>query len=203
MTAFNGLYAITPVSSPNLTVAVSQAIAGGAKLIQYRDKSANHPMRKRQALELKQLCDQQNIPLLINDDVNLAAEIGASGVHLGQQDCDLNAAREQLGTDAIIGISCYNQLQLALTAAAAGADYVAFGRFFPSHSKPDAKQAHIDLLQLAREQLSIPIVAIGGITPENALPVIAAGADMLAVIDGLFGQPDIQNAANTYSKLFK
>jgi len=172
-------------------------------MIQYRDKSNNAPRRLKEAQALWHLCHQFKIPLLINDDLDLAARCGADGVHLGAEDAPLTEARRKLGESAIIGVSCYNRLERALAAEAAGADYVAFGRFFPSGSKPQAVQAHPDLLRLARRRLRIPIVAIGGITPENGGPLVEAGADMLAVIQGVFRATDIRAAAARFARLFQ
>ena len=201
-----GLYAITDAGLQHpdrLIDAVTRAIDGGAQLIQYRDKSGDTRLRSRQASALATLCNTRNILLIINDDLELAAACGAHGVHLGRYDPDLQQARQQLGHDAIIGISCYNRLELAHKAAQQGADYIAFGRFFPSHTKPDAVTAEIDLIRQAKQQLTLPIAAIGGITTANAAPLIEAGADMLAVVHGVFAADDIHQAAATYSQLFK
>ena len=200
-----GLYAITDtalLADSVLVERVWQAIRGGATVIQYRDKQLPDESRRHQADALAALCSSHGVPLIINDDVALAAAVGAAGVHLGENDADLQAARRQLGTDAIIGVSCYNRLELALQAAASGADYVAFGRFFPSSTKPGAVQALPALLTEARQVLDIPVVAIGGITPENGRALVSAGAGLLAVIHGIFGQQDIEAAARRYSALF-
>lgn len=149
------------------------------------------------------LCKHHQALLIINDDVNLAQSVGANGVHLGREDADLSHAKIQLGEAAIIGISCYNRLDLAHNAAQAGADYVAFGRFFPSLTKPHAIQATPELLRQAKTTLNLPLVAIGGITPENGAPLIEAGADMLAVVHGIFGQPDIRAACQKLTTLFE
>lgn len=185
-----------------LTAAVAQALTGGARLIQYRDKGVDALRRRAEATALCALCRAHGVPLLINDDVALAATVGAAGVHLGRDDIPLIEARARLGTRALIGVSCYNSLDRAHQAIAAGADYVAFGRFFPSHSKPDALQADPVLLNQAHATLSVPVVAIGGITPDNGVELLAAGADILAVIDGVFAQPDIEAAARRYARLF-
>ena len=202
----DGLYAITDsnlIPAAELAARVAQAIAGGATVIQYREKQLAASERHRQAAALAALCRRHAVPLLINDDVELAAAVGAAGVHLGRDDTAIRTARERLGADAIIGVSCYNTLQRAHAAAAAGADYIAFGRFFPSHTKPDAVQAEPELLQQARRQLELPLVAIGGITPENGARLLATGANLLAVIHGVFGQPDAQAAAQRYTDLFE
>jgi thiamine-phosphate pyrophosphorylase len=200
-----GLYAITDttlLADRVLVGRVEQAIRGGATLIQYRDKQLSPPERQRQAAALAELCNSRGVPLIINDDVTLAASVGAAGVHLGEHDTGLQAARRALGSDAVIGVSCYNRVDLARQAAASGADYVAFGRFFPSSTKPAAVQATPALLTAARQAVDLPIVAIGGITPENGVQLLSAGADLLAVIHGVFGQPDVEAAARRYAALF-
>lgn len=200
-----GLYAIADSSylaTDQFVPAVRAALAGGARVIQYRDKLATAAQRESIARALNVLCCAQAVPFLINDDVALAATVGAAGVHLGRDDPDIAAARAALGDAALIGVSCYNELGRARTAQAAGADYVAFGRFFPSRTKPQAVPATPELLRAARGALTIPIVAIGGITPENGASLIAAGADALAVIEGVFNQPDIRAAAERYARLF-
>lgn len=201
-----GLYAITDpglLTGPDWLDQVEAALAGGASLLQYRDKDADTPLRRERAAALLARCRAHGVPLLINDDVELATALGADGVHLGRDDSTIEAARAQLGPRAIIGVSCYNHLPCALTAAAAGADYVAFGRFFPSRTKPHAVQAETALLHRARRELAIPLAAIGGITADNGGALIAAGADLLAVIHGLFGQPDVAAAARRLSALFE
>lgn len=200
-----GLYAITdPLLIPDdrLTAAVEQAILGGARLIQYRDKSHDAARRLAQAGALNELCQRHAVPLIINDDVELAAQVGAAGVHVGKDDPAFAIARACLGKNALIGVSCYDRLDLALEAARAGADYVAFGAFFPSPTKPTEIRASVALLRKARAALSVPIVAIGGITPDNAPLLLDVGADALAVVSGVFGQPDIQAAARRYANLF-
>jgi thiamine-phosphate pyrophosphorylase len=181
---------------------VGQAIAGGARLIQYRNKAGDPDRRRRDALALLEVCRSAGVPLIINDDLDLAERIGADGVHLGRDDPDPREARRRLGPDAIIGLSCYNQLDRAAQAQEIGADYAAFGRFFPSSTKPLAVRATLDLLRRARGDLSISLVAIGGITPENGRPLISAGADMLAAVESVFTQPDIRAAAAAFTKLF-
>jgi len=200
-----GLYAITQDSERDifdLRAQVAAAIAGGARMVQYRDKSVDHRQRRLAAQVLLELCRNNDTALIVNDDVELAAEVRADGVHIGWEDAPLRAARARLGPRSIIGVSCYNQLRLALAAQSGGADYVAFGSFFTSLTKPLAAQATLELLRRARPQITLPIVAIGGITPENGGALIAAGADMLAAISGVFGQPDIAAAARAYSRLF-
>ena len=188
--ALHGIYGITDdalLGPQALLPDVEQALKGGIALLQYRSKSLAVAAKKEVARELLALCRSHSVPLIINDDMQLCAEIGADGVHLGQSDGDCSAARELLGENAIIGVTCHASIDKARAAAAAGADYVAFGRFFPSQTKPDASPADIELLAQARREITIPIVAIGGINAENGASLIAAGADMLAVIHSLFG----------------
>lgn len=201
-----GLYAIADtryLDDARLIDAVAHAIKGGARVIQYRDKKHAAVERMRQASELAALCRQRGALFIVNDDVTLAKETRADGVHLGREDVPLAEARKQVGTQAIIGVSCYNELGRAEAAEKQGADYVAFGRFFPSRTKPQAVQANPELLREAKKKLHIPVVAIGGITPENGASLIAAGADALAVIEGVFGQADVRAAAERYARLFK
>jgi thiamine-phosphate pyrophosphorylase len=169
-------------------------------MVQYR---AKRNATRDQALALCELCRAMAIPFIVNDDPVLAKAIGADGVHLGKDDMPLHEAREFLGAERIIGVSCYGELTRAETAAQAGADYVAFGSFFFSSTKPGAVRAPQGLLQQARRLLKLPIVAIGGITPENGGALLAAGADLLAVANGVFGPPDPQRAAQRYNELFR
>jgi thiamine-phosphate pyrophosphorylase len=198
-----GLYAITQCENKTAETVVSEvaaAIRGGAVLVQYRDKNPADGLSL--AKELVNICHRHNVPMIINDNVELAAKVGADGVHLGKNDGDIAEARKRLGPDAIIGVSCYDFVEKAIVAQAQGASYAAFGRFFSSSSKPLAAPAHITTLQKARQSLSIPIVAIGGILPENGGQLLTAGADLLAVIGGLFdSQPE--QSARAYQALFK
>ena len=186
-----------------LTEHVRLAVRGGAQIVQYRNKRARSDKLMRELQELRELCRACQVPLLINDDVALALTIDADGVHLGRDDGSVAAARSLLGKTRLIGASCYNDLALANQARAEGADYVAFGSFNASPTKPDAVKASPMLLVRARRELDLPIVAIGGITPENGTLLIEAGADALAVISGVFAQPDIATAAARYSRLFE
>jgi thiamine-phosphate pyrophosphorylase len=200
-----GLYAVTdgaPRAPGALAAAVEAALLGGAVLVQYRDKGADPERRRREAEALLEVCRGYGAPLLVNDDVALAAAIGADGVHLGREDLPLAEARRRLGARSIIGVSCYADPRRALAAQSAGADYVAFGRFFPSLTKPLASPASVAMLAAARARLRVPVVAIGGITPENAPALIAAGADLLAVAHGVFGEPDPRAAAERFARLF-
>lgn len=196
-----GLYVITDGPRPDLIDAVTHALDGGARLLQYRDKSTDSARRHGEAAALRQLCDTYAVPLIINDDIALAQAVAADGVHLGEDDDDIAAARAVVGADAIIGISCYDSLQLAKAAASAGASYVAFGAFFPSPTKPLAARASIELLRQSAA-LGVPRVAIGGITPDNAPLLIEAGANYLAVISAVFGADDVRHAAQRFTDLF-
>jgi thiamine-phosphate pyrophosphorylase len=199
-----GLYAITRETddTAQLLREVSAALNGGASAVQYRDKSGDAARQHEQASELLMLCQRHAVPLIINDSLRLADLVGADGVHLGCDDGAVREARIILGAQRIIGVSCYQSLELALAAQEAGADYVAFGSFYPSTTKPDAPRADLALLQQGSGVLQLPIVAIGGITPDNAEPLIEAGADAIAVIDALFGAPDIQATARRFAELF-
>jgi thiamine-phosphate pyrophosphorylase len=197
-----GLYAITDGPRGDLIAACAAALRGGASVLQYRDKTADRPRRDHEARSLVQLCTSHGVPLIVNDDVELAAEVGAAGVHLGEHDGDIAAARARLGPDAIIGGSCYDSLDRARQLAAAGVDYLAFGAFFPSPTKPHARRATPDLLRAARA-LQRPLVAIGGITPDNAGTLIQAGADFLAVVSGVFAGSDPAAAARRFCALFQ
>lgn len=196
-----GLYAITNGPRADLLAAVAQALAGGVRLLQYRDKSADAPRRHAEAAALQQLCRGHGVPLIINDDIALARAVGADGVHLGREDGDLAGAREALGEHAIIGVSCYDSLQRAQTAARAGASYVAFGAFFPSPTKPLAPRAPLELLRQSAA-LGVPRVAIGGITPDNGGSLVEAGADYLAVISAVFAAADVRAAARRFADLY-
>jgi thiamine-phosphate pyrophosphorylase len=199
-----GLYAVTPdqLDDAKLAADVDAALAGGAKLVQYRNKLADPAVRRRQAKALLAICRSHGAPLIINDDTELALEIGAEGVHLGSEDESIAATRRKLQPQAIIGASCYSLLESARQAQQAGATYVAFGSFFPSSVKPGAAHAPLTLLQEAKKELALPVVAIGGITHANALQLIAAGADSVAVISALFSAADVRTAALHFSELF-
>jgi len=203
-TAIKGLYAITDecLTLNGLLEKTAQVITGGASLVQYRAKNRDHEQQLQEAQVISALCKQRDVTFIINDDIMLAKDIGADGVHLGKDDESIQQARAVLGEHAIIGVSCYNDVELAIMAQRLGADYVAFGSFFPSATKPDAVHAPIDLLRHAKARLSISIVAIGGITPHNAPVLIDAGADAVAVIHGLFGHANPGFMAREYAQLF-
>ena len=199
-----GLYAITRETddTAQLLAAVAAALRGGAKTVQYRDKSGDVARQHEQASELLHLCHRHEVPLIINDSLRLADLVGADGVHLGCDDGSVREARIILGHDRIVGVSCYQSLPLALAAQDAGADYVAFGRFFVSATKPNAAQAELSLLHQAAHQIHRPIVAIGGVTLDNAERLIMAGADAVAVVGGLFDSDDIEDTAQQFADLF-
>lgn len=197
-----GLYLITPDEreTSRLLERVGEVI-GQATWLQYRNKGADARLRAAQATALRALCREAGVPLIINDDPQLAGACGADGVHLGEDDGDVSAARELLGADAIIGASCYDDIGRAARMAAAGADYLAFGAFFPSSSKATTRRATPSLLGDAAA-LGKPLVAIGGITADNAPELVSAGADLLAVIGGVFDAPDPAVAASALRLAF-
>ena len=201
-----GLYAITDseLLKGKLLPYVEAALKGGATLLQYRDKSSDDARRLREAEALRELCNRHGAALIINDDAELAARLGV-GLHLGQGDGSLSAARALLGREAIIGGTCHAQLELAEAAAREGASYVAFGRFFNSNTKPGAPAADVELLAAAQARINLPIVAIGGVTLDNAPELIAHGASMVAVVHGLFGADsaaEVERRARAFSALF-
>ena len=198
-----GLYAVTPgiADTGVLAARVGAALAGGAAMIQYRAKDIDRGIALAQAMRLAALCREHGIPFIVNDSVDLALEAGADGVHLGRDDGDTREARRRMPR-GILGVSCYADPERARAAAAAGADYVAIGSVFASTTKPAAVRAPLELLARAREASGLPVVAIGGITPANAAQAIAAGADMVAVINAVFDAPDVRAAAAAFATLF-
>nr|WP_164504350.1 thiamine phosphate synthase [Nitrosomonas sp. HPC101] len=203
-TGVSGLYAITPdiEDTDQLCAMVYHVLAGGVSWLQYRNKVADSRLRFVQATKIHLLCRQFQVPLIVNDHLDLAVEIDAEGLHVGGRDISPTVARCHLGQDKIIGVSCYNQLDRAIEAEEAGADYVAFGAFYPSMTKTNAHQAPLDLLTAAKKKLGIPVVAIGGIDLDNAKVMIVRGCDAVAVSQALFGARDIQSAARHFSELF-
>lgn len=199
-----GLYAITPdtLNTELLCEKVEKTLQGGACLVQYRNKAAHAVLRLRQATALLALCRSFNVPLIINDHLDLCAQIDADGLHLGATDCDLGAARRLLGGHKILGASCYNRLDLVVRAEAAGASYAAFGACFSSDTKPEAVNAPFSLFAEAKQKTAIPLVAIGGITLENALQAIDAGASAIAVVGALFDADDIAATSQQFTQLF-
>ena len=198
-----GLYAVTDpllIRDYEFGARVDEAIAGGARVVQYRDKRRDSGHRAR-AEELRQLTRNSGALLIINDDPELADAVDADGLHLGKDDVGLFKARKLMGK-RLIGVSCYNRLDLAQQAQLEGADYVAFGSFFPTSTKSQTVHAEVELLRQSRKAIKIPIVAIGGITAQNGAPLVAAGADALAVASGLFGRNDVRAAASELNLLF-
>ena len=200
-----GLYAITDerlIPEASFAATVEQALAGGAAVVQYRDKSSDAAKRLKQASGLRALCDQYSALLIINDDIELAKNVGADGIHLGEHDASVDQARAVLEDNTLIGVSCYNELDRAIAAQAAGADYVAFGAVFTSPTKPHARAASCELIREAVQKLDIPVCAIGGIDETNAASVVATGADMIALISGLFAAKDVRRTAETVARMF-
>jgi thiamine-phosphate pyrophosphorylase len=198
-----GLYALTPdeADTARLTELVQAAIEGGARLVQYRNKVASPRLRRQQAEALLTLCRRSGVPLIINDDLALASAIEADGVHLGRDDGDASVARARL-PGRILGVSCYNEIDRAIAAQRAGADYVAFGRFFQSRTKPGDIMASLDLVARAKRKVRLPVVAIGGIEFEHTPSLIAGGVDAVAVISALFSSADVRQAARRFAAFF-
>lgn len=201
--AIKGLYAITPdeLNTAELLRKTRLVLQGGATVLQYRNKLAAADLQLAQATALRNLTREFGAIFIVNDDALLAQQVAAEGVHLGDEDGSSAAARAVLSSDKLIGVSCYNRLDLAHRAVQNGADYVAFGAFFASSVKPNAPVASLALLQQARREIALPIVAIGGITVENGASLIAAGADALAVISAVFAAADIKQSAQQFSEL--
>jgi thiamine-phosphate pyrophosphorylase len=200
-----GLYVITPdeLSSEVLIARVADAIEGGARMVQYRRKGLDFAAKLAEARAVAELCRVGGVLFIVNDDPRLAAEVGADGVHLGRDDGTVAAARAIVGERAVVGVSCYDQLDLAVAAERCGADYVAFGSFFPSSVKPGAVRPPLRLLAEARAAVSCPVVAIGGITLDHAPELVAAGADALAVISDIFQAIDVSARSRAYACLFE
>jgi thiamine-phosphate pyrophosphorylase len=200
-----GLYAVTPhrTDSIALICMVDAALRGGASVIQYRSKSIADSLRRLQAHEIANLCRLRNALFIVNDSVELACDVDADGAHLGKDDGDVVVARTLLGPGKLLGVSCYNDIGRARKAVAQGADYVAFGSFFSSPTKPGALRAGTELLQIAAAEISLPVVAIGGITEDNAAGLIAAGADAVAVLSALFDALDVEAQARRFARLFQ
>jgi thiamine-phosphate pyrophosphorylase len=201
----HGLYAITPdeAYSPLLLAKVEAALQGGISLLQYRNKSADFKLQTQQAGAIQSLCKQYQVPFIINDSVELCLILDADGVHIGADDGNIAEVRAKLGADKILGASCYNRFDLALSAQQAGATYVAFGSCFASSTKPHAPVATLDLFKQAKAKLHIPEVAIGGISLINASLVIEAGVDSIAVINAIFNADDVKLATQQFAQLFK
>lgn len=204
MLTIEGLYAITPETpdTEGLLSRMRQALLGGTRVVQYRAKKLPAKVQEAQARELRRLCRAFSAAFIVNDSIELALKVDADGVHLGKDDLSIREARKRLGQRALLGISCYDRLDSALAAAREGADYVAFGSFFPSTTKPNAVRAPISLIQDAKRLLAPPVVAIGGITLDNAAQLTRVGADAVAVLSALFDAPDIEACARGFSQLF-
>ena len=200
-----GLYAVTPDEADTdlLLAKVEAALQGGISMLQYRNKLADHKLQTQQARAILPLCRQYQVPFIINDSVKLCLTLDADGVHIGAEDGNLTEIRARMGQDKILGASCYDRFDLALAAQQAGADYVAFGACFASSTKPNAPVANLSLFDQAQTQLTIPAVAIGGITLTNAPQVIAAGADSLAVINAIFNATDVKSSTEQFTQLFR
>ena len=199
-----GLYAITPDSADlnTLIQKTKSAIEGGAFMVQYRSKIQDRDVKMQQCAAILRLCREHNVPCIVNDDVEMCRTLKADGVHLGEEDDNIAEVRHILGEDAIIGSSCYDQLDRAKTAQKEGASYVAFGAMFATSTKPNAPRATLALLKEAKREIQIPIVAIGGITVNNAHDVIKTGIDAIAVINSLYEAKSIKETAETFVKMF-
>ena len=201
-----GLYVITDcdrLAGASLLSVTEEILQAGVTALQYRDKSAGDTGRKCTAAALSTLCREYGCLFIVNDDVQLAKSTGSDGVHLGQGDVDCKTARKTLGEEAIIGVSCYNSLDLARTAATDGADYVAFGSFYPTSSKRNTVTAEPAIIKQAKASLSLPVAAIGGITPANCPPLLARGADMLAVISSIYRAKDPTAAVEEFNRVIR
>lgn len=204
MTEVTGLYAITPDlgDTPALLRKVEAALEGGARALQYRNKVADPGLRLQQARGLARLCRAYHVPLIVNDHLDLALEVEAEGLHIGADDGSIAEARRRLGPGRILGVTCYRKIENALEAARLGASYVAFGGFFPSSVKGGTGGAPMSILGEAKRRTNLPVVAIGGITVDNAPRLVAAGADSVSVITAVFGAPDIAAAARQFAAIF-
>lgn len=199
-----GLYAITDcdnLPTQELLPVTEQILMAGVAALQYRDKSGNQDKRTYEAGRLRELCGKHNCLFIVNDDVQLAKEAGSDGVHLGSGDCDCKTARHELGPEAIIGVSCYDSLEAAQDAVAEGADYVAFGAFYPTVSKQKTVAAEPEIIKRAKQRISVPIVAIGGITPANCRVLVECGADLLAVIGSIYRAGDPYKTVREFNRI--
>ena len=203
-----GLYAITNenlMPEDHFLNMAEAAITSGVSILQYRDKSTDQKKRQYQARKLKELCDQHDVIFIINDDISLAKQVDADGVHIGKNDHSIYEAKKQIGEDKIIGVSCYNQISIAIDAIKNGADYIAFGSFFGSSIKPDAPHASDEHITSIKKQYSTPVCCIGGITTKNHQPLLEAGTDMLAIISDIFSNTDnarISHQCSQFKKAF-
>jgi thiamine-phosphate pyrophosphorylase len=198
-----GLYAVTP-DEPRTDILlrkVGEALSGGASVVQYRNKTAGPALRLEQGRALAALCRAAGVSFIVNDDIALALELDADGAHLGAQDGDLAEAKRRLGRAKLLGASCYDRIELAEAAVKAGVDYLAFGSVFSSRTKPGAVRAPLAIFAEARRRFALPLVAIGGITLQNAPQVFAAGADAVAVISAIFDAADIVASAAGFIRI--
>ncbi|MFZ6752657.1 thiamine phosphate synthase [Undibacterium sp. Dicai25W] len=204
MNNLRGLYIVTPDwdDTEQLLKATEQALQGGANIVQYRHKTASVGLRKEQALAVQVLCRQYQKPFIINDHLDLFLELDADGLHVGGMDISVAQARAQIGTDKILGASCYGDLELARTAVSSGASYVAFGGFYPSRIKKYAVTTAATIVADAGKKFQLPKVVIGGMTLENCQPLVQYGAEMVAVISGVYMADDPKLAAQQFSALF-
>tara|TARA_B100000683_G_scaffold188182_1_gene181470 strand:- start:146 stop:820 length:675 start_codon:yes stop_codon:yes gene_type:complete len=201
----NGTYGITPDNLPSeaLIEKIRSSLMGGVKILQYRNKGNNWAKKIEEISEIKKICQKYNVPFIINDNLNIALEVDADGLHVGKDDVSIKKARESLGNNKMLGVSCYGDLQRATKAEKLGADYIAFGSFFKSKTKPKAPLIEKNILEKARYICQCPIVAIGGITPENGSELLKNGADMLAVADAIFSSKDCKLNAQKMARLFQ
>nr|WP_314547335.1 thiamine phosphate synthase [uncultured Massilia sp.] len=199
-----GLYLVTPdwSDTERLLDATARALDGGVALVQYRNKTASPAQRREQASALLRLCRGRARPFIVNDHVALAMELDADGVHVGGTDAPVRAVRAALGPDKIVGTSCYGELALAEAAQDAGASYVAFGGFYPSVVKQYAVTTAPSTVALAKERLRVPVVVIGGMTVENARPLVGHGADLVAAISSVYRAEDPEGVAREFAALF-
>lgn len=199
-----GLYLVTPDwdDTDRLIAVTAQAIETGAALVQYRHKTASEALRHEQASALLALCRQHDVPFIINDHLSLCEQLDADGLHVGGTDSPVSKVRQQLGSDKIIGASCYGDLQLARDAAQAGASYVAFGGFYPSRVKKYEVTTPADIVSRAKRELSVPICVIGGMTPDNSRPLVNEGADMVAAISSVYQSDSPALSASAFMRLF-
>lgn len=198
-----GLYAITESDSENILANARLAFEGGVKILQYRNKGADKKQQLEEAHKLAILCQEYDVCFIVNDDIELAKAVAADGVHLGKEDGDIKEAKQRLGEGAVIGVTCYQDIDNAIEAEHFGASYVAFGSFFASPTKPLAPQARLEVIKQAKQKVSLPVCCIGGITLDNVDPLIENGADMIAVISSLFAADDITATAQQFLAKFK
>jgi thiamine-phosphate pyrophosphorylase len=204
MRELKGLYVVTPDwdDTDKLVTATEAALAGGAQLVQYRHKTADAVLRREQANALLAICRQYGVPFIVNDHVDVCMEINADGIHVGGTDLSVAEVRKIVGPDKIVGASCYGTFDLAVTSQAQGATYVAFGGFYPSRVKKYDFTTPVDIISRAKAVLTVPVVVIGGMTQDNALPLIAEGADMVAAISSVYMADDVEAAARQFAESF-